>query len=188
MPTNHRRSAARLAILVLLVLLVSGCGGQSNDSTASGQSTTSTTVAPTTTTVPPMTTEELAWLKAVTTLHKKMDKALQENATLTRAKMTSYATTLRACSRELTRIGSPTDRLQPVHVLVKKACRTYDKGAKCWATAARVSMADGGVVAGSPQEPIQSRAIECGGAAIGNGSNLLADAEAKGEELKAKYG
>jgi hypothetical protein len=188
MPANHRRSAARLAVLVLLVLLVSGCGGQSNESTATGQSTTSTTVAPTTTTVPPMTTEELAWLKAVTTLHKKMDKALQENVTLTRAKMTSYATTLRACSRELTRIGSPTDRLQPVHVVVKKACRTYDKGAKCWATAASVSMADGGVVAGSPEERIQSRAIECGGAAIGNGSNLLADAEAKGEEIKAKYG
>jgi hypothetical protein len=188
MPANHRRSPARLAVLALLVLLISGCGGQSNDSTASGPSTTSTTVAPTTTTVPPLMAEELAWLKAVTTLHKKMDKALQENVTLTRAKMTSYATTLRACSRELTRIGSPTDRLQPVHVVVKKACRTYDKGAKCWATAARVSMADGGVVAGTPEERIQSRAIECGGAAVGNGSNLLADAEAKGEEIKAKYG
>jgi hypothetical protein len=185
MPANHSRSAARLAVSVLLVLLVTGCGGQSNESTASGQSTT-TTVAPTT--VPPLMAEEVAWLKAVTTLHKKMDKALQQSVTLTRAKMTSYATTLRTCSRELTRIGSPTDRLQPVHVVVKKACRTYDKGAKCWATAANVSMADGGVVAGTPEERIQSRAIECGGAAIGNGSNLLADAEAKGEEIKAKYG
>jgi hypothetical protein len=186
MPANHSRSAAPFA--VLLVLLVAGCGGQADESTAAGQSTTSTTVAPTTTTVPPLTAEELAWLKAVTTLHKRMDKALQQNVTLTRAKMTSYATTLRTCSRELTRIGSPTDRLQPVHVLVKKACRTYDKGAKCWATAASVSMADGGVVAGTPEERIQSRAIECGGAAVGNGSNLLGDAEAKGEELKAKYG
>jgi hypothetical protein len=187
MPANHSRSTAHLAVPVLLVLLIAGCGGQSNESTTAGQATTSTTVAPTTT-VPPMTAEELAWLKAVTTLHQKMDKALQQSATLTRAKMTSYATTLRACSRELTRIGSPTDRVQPVHVVVKKACRTYDKGAKCWATAARVSMADGGVVAGTPEERIQSRAIECGGAAIGNGSNLLADAEAKGEEIKAKYG
>jgi hypothetical protein len=185
MPANHRGYAARLA--VLLVLLVAGCGGQADESTAAGPSATSTTVAPTTTTVPPLMAEELAWLKAVTTLHKRMDKALQENVTLTREKMTSYATTLRACSRELTRIGSPSDRVQPVHAVVKKACRTYDKGAKCWATAASVSMADGGVVAGTPEEKIQSRAIECGGAAIGNGSNLLADAEAKGEELKAKY-
>jgi hypothetical protein len=189
MPADHSRSAARLAVSVLFVLLVTGCGGQSNDSTASGQSTTSTTVAPTTTTVPPLTAEELAWLKAVTRLHTKMDKILQQsNVTLTRAKMTSYATTLRACSRELTRIGAPTDRLQPVYVVVKKACRTYDKGAKCWATAASVSMADGGVIAGTSEERIQNRAIECGGAAVGNGSNLLADAEAKGEEIKAKYG
>jgi hypothetical protein len=43
-------------------------------------------------------------------------------------------------------------------------------------------MADRGVVAGTPEELIQSRAIECGGAAVGNGSNLLVDAEAKGEE------
>jgi hypothetical protein len=186
MPANHSRSAPRLA--VLLVLLVSGCGGQSNESTASGQATTSTTVAPTSTTVPPLTAEELAWLKAVRTLHEKMDKALQRSVTLTRAKMTSFATTLRACSRALTRIGAPTDRLQPVHGIVKKACRTYDKGAECWARAASVSMADGGVVAGTAEERIQSRAIECGGAAIGNGSNLLGDAEAKGEEIKARYG
>jgi hypothetical protein len=187
MPANSR-SAAQVAVPILLLLLVTGCGGQPTKSTASGQSTTSTTVAPTTSTVPPLTAEELAWLKAVTRLHKKLDKTLQESGvTLTRAKMTSYATTLRGCSRELARIGSPTDRLQPVYVLVKKACRTYDKGAKCWATAASVSMADGGVVAGTPEERIQNRAIECGGAAIGNGSNLLADAEAKGEEIKAKY-
>ena len=188
MPAGTRRSAARLVAMVLLVALAGGCAGQRDDSTAAGQSTTSTTVAPTTTTVPPLTVEELAWLKAVRTLHQKMDKALQQSATLTRAKMTSYATTLRGCSRELTRIGAPTDRLQPVHVIVKKACRTYDKGAKCWARAASVSMADGGVIAGTSEERIQSRAIECGGAAIGNGSNLLAEAEAKGEEIKAKYG
>ena len=102
--------------------------------------------------------------------------------------MTSYANTLRACSRELARIGSPSDRLQPVYVIVKKACRTFDSGAKCWATAARVSMADGGVIAGTPEERTQARAIECGGAAEGNGSNLLSDAETKGKEIKARFG
>jgi hypothetical protein len=189
MPANISRSAARVAVTVLLVLLVTGCAGQTNESTAASQATTSTTVAPTTTTVPPMTAQELTWLKAVTTLHKKMDKVLQQSSvTLTRAKMTSYANTLRACSRELARIGSPTDRLEPVYGIVEKACRTYDKGAKCWATAASVSMADGGVLAGTPEERTQSRAIECGGAAVGNGSNLLGDAETKGEELKAKFG
>ena len=105
---------------------------------------------------------------------------------VTRAKMTSYANTLRSCSRELARIGSPGDRLEPVHVIVKKACRTFDKGAKCWATAASVSMADGGVVAGTPAERMQRKGIECGGEAQGNGLNLLAEAKAKGEEIKAE--
>jgi hypothetical protein len=192
MPAITSRSTARLAVTVLLVLLVSGCAGKKAKSTAESASTTptTTTVAPTTTTVPPMTAKELAWLKAVTRLHEKMDKALNQSGsvTLTRAKMTSYANTLRACSRELARIGSTSDRLQPVYVIVKKACRTFDKGAKCWATAASVSMADGGVLAGTPEERTQSRAIDCGGAAAGNGSNLLSDAKTKGEEIKAKFG
>ena len=113
---------------------------------------------------------------------------MQQNVTLIRAKMMSYATTLRVCSRELARIGSPTDRLQPVHVVVKKACRTYDQGAKCWATAARVSDAGGGVIAGTPAERTQSQAISCGSAGYGDGSNLLTEAESKAEEIKAAAG
>jgi hypothetical protein len=189
MPASTCRCAVRLAVTVLLVVLAGGCGGETA-STAPSEATTSTTVAPTATptTVPPMTAEELAWLKAITTLHKKIDKATQQSATLTRAKMTSYANTLGACSRELRRIGSPSDRLQPVYTIVKKACRTFDKGAKCWATAASVSMADGGVIVGTPEERTQRRAIDCGGAAAGNGSNLLTDAESKGAEIKLAAG
>jgi hypothetical protein len=189
MPANPSRSATRVAVLLLLVLLIGGCGGQTNESAAGGQATTSTTVAPTTTTVPPLTAEELAWLKAVPKLQESLARDLQQSGiTLTRATMTSYANRLRACSRELARIGSPSDRLEPVHATFTKACRTFDKGAKCWATAARVSMADGGVIAGTPQERTQSRAIECGSAAVGDGLNLLIQAEAEGEEIKARYG
>jgi hypothetical protein len=186
MPASTRRSTTRLVVMALLAVLAGGCAGEAGSSTGAAQATT--TVAPTTTTVPPMTAEELAWLRAVTRLHKGIDKVIHQSATLTRAKMTSDANTLRACSRELARIGSPSDRLQPVNVIVKKACRTFDKGAKCWATAASVSMADGGVIVGTPEERTQRRAIDCGGAAAGNGSNLLFDAESKGEEIKAKFG
>jgi hypothetical protein len=190
MPASTSRSAARLAAAILLVVLVGGCTGQTGESTTASQATTTTsTVAPTTSTVPPMTAEELAWLKAVTTLRTKVEKAFSgTTVALTRAKMTSYAAALRTCSRELSRIGSPSDRLEPVYVIVKKACRTFDKGAKCFATAARVSMADGGVVVGTPAERTQRKALECGGAAQGNGFNLLVEAEAKGEEIKARTG
>ena len=135
MPASNRRSAARLAVLVLLVMLAGGCTDEGTTSSGASQATTAaptTTVAATTTTVPPMTAEELAWLKAVTALHKKMEKAFSATSVyLTRAKMTSYANTLRSCSRELARIGSPGDRLEPVHVIVKKVLSSF-KGDKCW--------------------------------------------------------
>jgi hypothetical protein len=198
MPPRTSRLATRLAT-VLLVVVVSGCTDkQATSTTASPPASTATpptasttaTTATTATTVPSLSTNELAWLTAITRLHQKVDKVFQQPGAvnLTRAKMTSYADTLRACSRELARIGSPSDRLQPVYVIVKKACRTFDSGAKCWARAASVSMADGGVVAGSPEARTQAQAIECGGAAAGNGSNLLSEAETKGNEIKARFG
>jgi hypothetical protein len=195
--TSTSRSAARLAATILLVVLIGGCTGQTGESTTASQAaatSTTSTLAPTTSTVLPMTAEELAWLKAVTTLRKKMEKALGRGSSsgtriyLTRAKMTSTAAALRTCSRELARIGSPGDRLEPVHALVEKACRTFDKGAKCYATAARVSMADGGVIVGTRAERTQRKALDCGGAAEGDGLNLLIEAEAKGEEIRAKTG
>ena len=191
MPTNTMYSAARLAATVLLVLLVGGCADKTVSTTTTSPTVskpaTTTAMAPTTTKIPTMTADELAWLKAVTTLHTTIDKAFMEtgNVYLTRAKMKSYATTLRSCSRELTRIGSPGVRLQPVHVMVKQACQTFDKGAKCWDAAIKVSGADGGV-SGTANERAFSRASQCGFEAQGNGSNLLAAAEAKGEEIKAK--
>jgi hypothetical protein len=184
------RPASRLAVVVLLVLLVAGCAGKKATSTATAEpATTATTVAATTTTVPPLTAEELAWLKAVTKLRKDAEKAFSASTVyLTRAKMTSYANALRACSRELARIGAPGDRLQPVYVIMKKACAAHDKGAKCFAQAASVSMADGGVVAGTPQEKTQRKALDCAGAAQGDGSNLLIQADSTGEEIKADAG
>jgi hypothetical protein len=188
MPASSSRSAARLAATVLLVLLVGGCAGKTATSTAASTpattATTATTVAPTTTGTVAHLADE-AWLKAVTKLHQTIDKPFTASMNMTRAKMVELGNALGACSRELARIGSPSDRLQPVHVLVKQACRTYEKGAECFATAARVSDAGGAVIAGSPQEKTQKDAMDCGFAAQGDGGNLLGEAEAKGEEIKA---
>ncbi|HTE68642.1 MAG TPA: hypothetical protein VK942_07785, partial [Actinomycetes bacterium] len=95
-------------------------------------------------------------------LRTRTEKAFEKQSgmRLTRAKMTEYANAMRSCSRELARTGSPSDRLEPVYVTVKKACRTFDKGAKCWATAASVSMGSGGVITGhrghSPRHGFES--------------------------------
>ena len=95
MPASTRRSAARLVAMVLLVTLAGGCAGQRDDSTAAGQSTTSTTVAPTTT-IAPMTAEELAWLKAIPNVRKKIDKRLQTIRNLTTSGMLMLANAYRS--------------------------------------------------------------------------------------------
>jgi hypothetical protein len=184
MPPSTRRSAARLVAMVLLVALVGGCAGQGDESTAAGQSATSTTVAPTTTTIAPMTAEELAWLKAIPKVRKKIDKSIQAIRNLTTSGSLMLANSYRSCSRELARGGSPSDRLEPVYVLVRKACKEYDKGAACFTTAARIGIP----FAGSPEDRRRDKAFDCGFAAQGKGSTLLADAENKGAVIKAQIG
>jgi hypothetical protein len=191
MRASTSRSAARLVVPVLLALLVSGCADQTATSTAASTTAASTTtLAPTTTTVPPLDAKELAWLKGVSGVRTKVEEFFQARTTvhLTRATMVESSRELAAWSRQLRRLGTPSDRLQPVYTLVRKVIRTYDKGAKCYATAAGAVSASGAVVAGTPEARIVDKAMDCAGAAEGDGSNLLYKADAKGDELKAKYG
>jgi hypothetical protein len=190
MPSHTSRSAIRLANLTLLALLVGGCGGDSASPTAAATTTTATTAAPTTTTVPPLNAEELAWLKAVSGVRAKVEKSFQAKGSgqVTRAIMVEYSKEMAAWSRQLRQIGTPSDRLQPAYTLVARVIRTYDKGAKCYARAAGAVSESGAVEAGTPQERIAREGLDCGGAAQGNGANLLYKADAKGDELKAKYG
>jgi hypothetical protein len=183
MPASTRRSVAHLAALILLVVLAGGCAGQTDEPTAAAPATT-TTVAPTTTTLPPLTAKELAWLKAIPTVGRKIEKSIEAISNLTPSAMARLANTFRSCTRELMRGGPPSDRLEPVYVLVKKACKEYDKGAACFTTAASVGIP----FAGSPGERTQSKAIDCGFAAPGKAGVALADAESKGVEIKTEAG
>jgi hypothetical protein len=185
-PAITSRRHACLAVVAVCALLVAGCADQTpNTSTAVSQpSTTSTTVAATTTTVPPMTAKELAWLKAIPKVRTKIDKTMEATSNLTIAAMRKLATTLRSCSRELARGGAPSDRLQPVYALVKKACKEYDKGAACFTTAADIGIPFGG----SAEDRKQQQAIQCGFDASGKGGIHLLDAENKGDEIKAEVG
>jgi hypothetical protein len=186
MPVTVSRRAVRLTAGVVLVFLAGGCAGQKATSTpAPARSTAASTPAPT---VTPLTAAELAWISAVTNLHQKIDKPFQASSiTMTRAKMTELGNALRACHRELGRMGSPGARLQPVYATVSKACRTLDEGARCFAKAASVSDAAGGTVAGTVEARTQDRSLSCGLSAQGNGSNLLSDAEAQAAAIKAQF-
>jgi hypothetical protein len=187
MDLSTSRSAARLAVPVLLALLAGGCGGDSPSTTAAPATTT--TAAPTTTTVPPLNAKELAWLKGVSAVRTKVENSFQAkgSVSLTRAIVLEYNSQLASWSRQLRRLGAPSDRLQPAYTLVRKAIQTFDKGANCYARAAGVISVGGSVDSGLEARMFEE-AFDCGHAAEGNGTNLLYKADAKGKELKAKYG
>jgi hypothetical protein len=187
-PSTSSRRITCLTIAVVCALLASGCGGQKANSTATTAPSTSTP-GPTTTTIPPLTAEETAWLdglsKLKTTLQEKKDKIGAAATTgLTRPLMALLAKTLASCSPALAQLGSPSDRLQPVYALAKKACQQLGRAAQCHATVARLSDASGGVVVGSPQERQWKQASDCADAAEQKGTALLEDAQAKGVEIQ----
>ena len=70
----------------------------------------------------------------------------------------------------------------------KRVIWTYDTGAECFATAAGGVSASGAVAASTPDIQIVAKAMDCAGAAHRNGTILLYEADAKGDDLKAKYG
>jgi hypothetical protein len=179
MRSSTSRRPARLAIAVVAAVLVSGCGGQATDSTAAPEPTAST--LPPTTTIPPLTAEEVAWLDAVDKLPEKMEKAFKEiPPNLTTSARITAASKLRTCSRELRRIGAPSDRLQPVYSLAKKACAEYEKGARCFTTAARIGIP----FADSPEDRALTKAIQCGFDSQVKGDELLADVLNKRYEIE----
>jgi hypothetical protein len=190
-PSSLRRPATVL-IALMLVLPALGCGGSPatpaatpmpSPATATPATTTAeATTSPTTTGPGPMTAQELAWLAALDKLAKQMNDVYSHIPTnLTATAMAATAYKLRGCSRGLARMGSPSARLQPAYTLVKKACQAYDKGATCFATAASIGIPLGG----SPNARKQSQAIDCGFASSGTGGVPMADAQNKGEEIKA---
>ena len=178
--------AATAGLGAAVLLAAGGCAGhKAAPIAASAPSTAASTPAPTAT---PLTAAELAWITGVTRLHHKVDKPFGASSmTMTRAKMTELGNALRSCGRELHQMGAPGTRLQPVYVMVAKACQALDRGARCFAKAASVSDASGGTVAGTVAARIQSRSLSCGFAAQGNGSNRLSEAEAKAAEIKAQF-
>jgi len=184
---------ACVTISVVAALLVAGCGGQRDEQAAAPKPSTSepsairpvpTTTAAATTAPGPMTAQELLWLEAVEMLLPKMNKAVTDSPSdLTPTALKSLANAVRGCNRELARIGSPGSRLQPVYVPVKRACREYDKGATCFADAARI-----GIPSSSTALRELEQKINCGFASARKGGYPLVEAQVKAADVKAEIG
>jgi hypothetical protein len=195
MPAVIRRLATSAVAALALALLATSCGGgtrpgdtAASQPTVSQPATTKPTPSPTRTGPDPMTAVELSWLSSIETMHYKVDTIYQKNRVLTRREALELGDVLADCSGTLRRIGPGTVRLRPVYTLVKHACALFDKGAKCWATAAGAMDPGGGVVEGTPEERTFKKAMSCGDASYGDGTNLLGDAERKGGLIKSEVG
>jgi hypothetical protein len=171
--------------VALLVLSIVACDPASNAPTASAKPEAKSK-ATASAAAKALTSEELAWLDALTKLRGKIEKNYvgRRSEILTPARMRSYAKLLRGCRRELTRLGAPSQRLRPVYVITQEACVQADKGARCLDDAAKIGIP----VVGTASERRSTRAINCGLNALGDSSNLLADASRKGQEIKASAG
>jgi hypothetical protein len=103
----------------------------------------------------------------------------------TAAVMAKLAGQMRGCGRELARLGTPSDRLQPVHKLAKQACAQNDKGAKCFTAAAGIV---GHPIASGAEERRLDRSINCGITAGVKSTEYLGLAETEVLEIRQTTG
>jgi hypothetical protein len=179
-PSTRRQALAVVAV----ALVVAGCSGRpaTPAPTVRAAATMSAPATPTASgTRVPLTAAERAWLAAIPTFMDKMETAFsQQNVRLTPMKLRELGNLMRGCRHELAR-GLPGQRLQPAYALVLRACGEYEKGAACFATAARI----GALAAPEPDEDrAYGRAIDCGFTAQGKGFTSLAEASNTGESIK----
>jgi hypothetical protein len=171
----------RSVVLVLLLVVLGGVGATSACSGAEGPGGSAQTRAavPGPSLVPPVTASltaaDEAWLDTVERLSPRMTAVLSDSPrAMTGATLQGLAGDLRACTRELARLGTPSPWLRPVRDLAREACREYDKGAACFADAAGVLSASG-----------VQHDLDCGFAAASRGGRPLADALQLSQELRA---
>ena len=141
------------------------------------------TPTPTATAAGGLSGEELAWLAAIPSFLDKIERAFGSELELAPSVLRDFAALYRGCRTGPAR-RPPSERLQPVHRLVLRACAEYDKGARCFLAAADI----GAPLAGSAADEAFTRALDCGFAVQREGSRLLVDAANKGEDVKDRAG
>ena len=171
----------RRAILLVLVAVVLLGAGACTGTVDAGHGPQTRAAAPGTSLIPAaspavsLTRADEAWLDAVERLSPRMTSVLSDSPrAMTAATLQGLAGDLRACTRELARLGTPSPWVRPVRDLVRQACQEYDKGAACFAHAAGARSASG-----------VQHDLDCGFAAGSRGGRPLADAVELSEELRA---
>jgi hypothetical protein len=137
-------------------------------------------------TTAPLTDKEILWLVSLnrmeTTLGNSLNRA-PEN--LTRSSMLAMADALRGCSRTLTRVGAPSQRLQPVYQPAQQECAAFDRAAQCLETLAAMGTTMG---PGSAEERKFSKATDCLSAGMRDGGVAMASVMKKSADIRTASG
>jgi hypothetical protein len=137
--------------------------------TTAAPTTVTHTTAVSTTTAPSPVVDDEQWLAGIEKLADKLEARFEDSLDPTPATARSLAKLFRGCDRELARLGSPSDQLQPAHRLAKQACARYHNAGECLAA-----------LAGLPEGQRQDQALTCADPQD-EGSILFLDAQAAAE-------
>jgi hypothetical protein len=141
--------------------------------------TASSPAPPANSTAPVPLTRTERWLNGLTSLQEHMSNAMPAaGVPVTPGSLRVAARALRRCSPELTGLGPPTRPLRPVYRLARQACASFEPGARCFATAARILSASGGDAAKLPT------LFACIEASTNSGTDLIASAVASGSSIQ----
>jgi hypothetical protein len=169
----------RRRVVMIVMVAALGVTGACSGADGAGSSLQTRGAAPGPSLLPPVTASltaaDEAWLDTVERLSPRMTAVLSDSPrAMTVTTLQGLAGDLRACTRELARLGTPSPWLRPVRDLAREACREYDKGAACFADAAGALSASG-----------VQHDLDCGFAAASRGGRPLADALELSQELRA---
>ena len=193
--------AAATVITALTATVVAACSHPTATATSSTRPATTTPAAATsstaksrstapgempTYTTAPLTDGETLWLASFTRMEMTLTRSLQKlPAKTSPSSMVALADALRGCGSTLTRIGVPSQHLQPVYRLAQQECAAYDRAAPCLETLAAIPSTLG---VGSADERKLSQATDCVTAGMRDGDVAMENAVNKSIEIKAASG
>ena len=122
-------------------------------------------------TLPPPPLSVAQWRYGLRLLLAQMNRTIDVNGVVTRAKLRAQVRGLQRCAPSLARLGKPAPRLRPADRMAIRACAQFTKAATCYAAAAREF---------DPYKVTArfDKSLHCGDAAATAGSGLIGEAVA----------
>lgn len=179
------------AAVPLAVLALAACASGSESSEAEEPEQPASTApeaptAPPTTTEPapePITAEEEAWLAALGSYSRRLERVVRRSGAITHSTMRRSARTYLGCGRALEEAGDA-GRLEPARAVAERACAKLVKAAGFLEQAIASSGPGGIVYAGSADEERFNRALGRAFEAAGTAQSDLQRALGRAEEIE----